>query len=314
MIDIPFIPEQASTVAPTMDLIFYGWLALSLFFFALVCGMLIYLSMKYRRGSKADRHYDSPDNTVLEWTWTIVPGVLAIVVFVWSSYLYIDFTKLPDGAAEILVTGKQWMWKIQHPNGKREINALHVPVGQPIRLTMTSEDTIHSFFIPAFRVKKDVVPGRYTDLWFEATKEGEYHLFCAEYCGTDHSRMVGTVYVLSPERYEQWLSGVDTGVSPASAGEKLFAKLGCVTCHEGTTPRGPSLRGVFGSEVKLQSGETVVADEEYLRESILNAQAKLVAGYPPLMPLYRNQIKEQDLFTLINYIKSLKTEKGGGKP
>lgn len=314
MIDIPFIPEQASTIAPRMDLIFYGWLALSLFFFVMVCGMLIYLSIKYRKGAKADRHYDSPDNAVLEWTWTIVPGVLAVVVFIWSAYLYIDFTKLPEGASEILVTGKQWMWKIQHPNGKREINALHIPVGQPIRLTMTSEDTIHSFFIPAFRVKKDVVPGRYTDLWFEATKEGEYHLFCAEYCGTDHSRMVGTVYVMSPEKYEQWLSGVATGVSPASAGEKLFAKLGCVTCHEGTTPRGPSLRGVFGSEVKLQSGETVIADEEYLRESILNAQAKLVAGYPPLMPLYRNQIKEQDLFTLINYIKSLKDEKGGGKP
>ncbi|GMU93668.1 MAG: cytochrome c oxidase subunit 2 [Candidatus Hydrogenedentota bacterium] len=312
MSEIQFIPEQASTIAPRMDLLFYGWLGLSVFFFLAVTVMLTYLSIKYRKGANVDRTLASPDNQALELTWTIIPALMAIAVFAWSAYLYVDFTKLPTGATEILVTGKQWMWKIQHPNGKREINELHVPTGVPIKLTMTSEDTIHSFFVPAFRVKKDVLPGRFSELWFEATKEGKYHLFCAEYCGTDHSRMIGSVYVMSPEKYQAWLAGLDTGVPTATAGEKLFTKLGCVTCHEGTTPRGPSLKGVYGTERPLQDGSTVVADEEYLRESILNSQAKLVAGYPPLMPMFKNQIKEQDLMTLITYIKSLKGDNKGG--
>lgn len=310
---VPLLPEQASTVAPRMDLLFWAWLAMSMFFFVAVVAALTYFCIKYRKGSKADRTIHGEESMTLEITWTVIPTIAAIIVFFVSAYLYIDFTQMPQGAMEILVTGKQWMWKIQHPNGKREINALHVPTGMPIKLTMTSEDTIHSFFIPAFRVKKDVLPNRFSQLWFNATKEGEYHLFCAEYCGTDHSRMIGTVTVLSPERYQAWLSGADTGVAAASSGEKLFTKLGCATCHQGTSPRGPSLKGVFGKEVKLQDGTTVVADEEYLRESIMNSQAKLVQGYPPLMPLFKNQIKEQDLLTLVNYIKSLKDEKSGAQ-
>ena len=296
-----------------MDLLFYGWLGLSIFFFVAVVATVTYFCIKYRKGSPANRVIENDDSSTLELTWTIIPTIMAIVVFFWSAYLYVDFTKMPQGAMEVLVTGKQWMWKIQHPNGKREINTLHVPAGTPVKLTMTSEDTIHSFFIPAFRAKKDVLPNRFSQLWFNATKEGEYHLFCTEYCGTDHSRMIGTVTVMSPERYQAWLAGADTGVAAASSGEKLFTKLGCVTCHTGTTPRGPSLKGVFGKEVQLQDGSKIVADEDYLRESIMNSQAKLVAGYPPLMPLFKNQIKEQDLMTLINYIKSMKDEKSGNK-
>lgn len=311
MQSLPLIPEQASTIAPRMDILFYGWLALSLFFFVAVSAALVYFCVIYRKGRRVSRKLSDADPKLLEYTWTIVPTIMAIGVFFWSAFLYIDFTEVPEGAMEVLVTGKQWMWKIQHPNGKREINELHIPIGVPVKLTMTSEDTIHSLFIPAFRVKKDVIPNRFSHLWFNATKEGEYHLFCTEYCGTDHSRMIGTVYVMSPERYQAWLAGADTGVAVASSGEKLFSKLGCVTCHTGTSPRGPSLKGIFGKPVKLSDGTTVTADEDYLRESILNAQAKLVAGYPPLMPTFRNQIKEQDLMTLINYIKSLKDEKSG---
>ncbi len=296
-----------------MDFLFYGWLGLSLFFFFAVVLTLVYFCIKYRKGTNVDRTILNHDARTLELTWTILPLIMAILVFFWSAYMYMDIVKVPKGSMEILVTGKQWMWKVQHPNGKREINELHIPVGVPIKLTMTSEDTIHSFFIPAFRVKKDVLPNRFSNLWFNATKEGQYHLFCTEYCGTDHSRMIGTVYALSPEKYQAWLSGADTGVAMASSGEKLFTKLGCVTCHTGTSPRGPSLAGVYGKEVKLNDGTTVVADDEYIRESILNSQAKLVAGYPPLMPLFKNQIKEQDLMTLVNYIKSLKDEKSGAK-
>jgi cytochrome c oxidase subunit 2 len=310
---LPLLPEQASTIAPTMDLLFWAWLGMSVFFFVAVVAALVYFCIKYRKGSNADRRIHGEESMTLEIAWTVIPTIAAIVVFFVSAYVYIDFTQMPQGAMEVLVTGKQWMWKIQHPNGKREINSLHVPTGTPVKLTMTSEDTIHSFFIPAFRVKKDVLPNRFSQLWFNATKEGEYHLFCTEYCGTDHSRMIGTVTAMSPERYQAWLSGADTGVAAASSGEKLFTKLGCVTCHMGTTPRGPSLQGVFGKEVKLQDGSTVVADEDYIRESIMNSQAKLVQGFPPLMPLFKNQIKEQDLMTLVNYIKSLKDEKSGAK-
>ncbi|MBM3290637.1 MAG: cytochrome c oxidase subunit II, partial [Candidatus Hydrogenedentes bacterium] len=265
MQNLPLFPDQASTIAPKMDFLFFGWLGLSIFFFVAVVATVTFFCIKYRKGTKANRVIRGESSTALELTWTIVPLIMAIIVFFWSAFLYVDFTQMPEGAMEILVTGKQWMWKIQHPDGKREINALHVPMGVPIKLTMTSEDTIHSFFIPAFRVKRDVLPNRFSQLWFNATQEGEFHLFCTEYCGTDHSRMIGTVTVMSPEKYQAWLAGADTGGTVvASSGEKLFTKMGCVTCHTGNSPRGPSLAGVFGKERKFQDGSTVVADEEYL--------------------------------------------------
>lgn len=301
------IPESASTIAPYIDGVIWLTFALSAFFFVGVCAVVGFFAIKYRKGSDANRDLEHPDNDVLEITWTVIPTILAIGMFFFSTYVYYQARRIPDGAAEVFVTGKQWMWKLQHPSGKREINALHVPVGVPTKLTMTSEDVIHSFFIPAFRVKQDVLPGRYTTLWFEATKPGEYHLFCTEYCGTDHSRMIGTVTVMEQADYQRWLESDESFVaSNMSPGEALFTKHGCVTCHTGTdVTRGPLLAGKYGTEETLNSGETIVIDDEYIRESILNPQAKLVAGYAPLMPVFKNLINEEELFLLIDYIKSL---------
>jgi len=312
MPNVQIVPEQASTIAPQIDLVLYVLTGLSVFFFVAVCAVLLFFAIRYRKGTTVNRTIKNPDAKALEITWTVIPTIMAMAMFFWATIVFFQYSRIPDDAMEVLVTGKQWMWKIQHPSGKREINQLHVPVGVPVKLTMTSEDVIHSFFVPAFRVKRDVVPGRYSNLWFEPTKTGTFHLFCAEYCGTDHSRMIGQVIVMEPEDYERWLAGELTAVPAASAGEQLFTKLGCVTCHEGASPRGPALKEVFGSEVLLQSGEIVVADEDYLRESIMNPQAKLVAGYPPLMPTFQNQIREQDLFTLINYIKAMKDDQQSG--
>jgi cytochrome c oxidase subunit 2 len=224
-------------------------------------------------------------------------------------------------AMEILVTGKQWMWKIEHPTGKREINDLHVPLGQNIKLTMTSEDVIHSFYVPAFRAKMDVVPGRYTQLNFQPTKTGKYHIFCAQYCGTEHSRMGGSVgsmggfvYVMKPDEYQQWLKAASAGgpqLPPDEAGKALFAAKGCVVCHSGMPGAlGPKLAGVWGSKVKLIDGSEVDANEDYIRESILNSQAKIVAGFAPVMPLFKGQLTEEEVMNLIAYIKGLKGEAG----
>jgi cytochrome c oxidase subunit 2 len=229
-----------------------------------------------------------------------------MVIFAWGASLFFTISRPPAGALEIQVVGKQWMWKFQHPDGQREINELHVPVGRPVKLTMASEDVIHSFFVPAFRVKMDVVPGRTTTTWFEATKPGVYHLFCAEYCGTKHSGMIGRVVVLEPVQYQQWLSGGAIGEPPALAGEKLFRNLGCNACHRpGPGGLGPSLEGLFGTSRELQTGDTVMADEDYLRESILNPNARIVAGYQPIMPPFQGRITEEGLLQLIAYIKSL---------
>jgi cytochrome c oxidase subunit 2 len=300
-------PESASTVASQVDLLIWVMTGMSFFFLVAVVAAIVFLSVKYRAGSDANRDLEDPDNFALELTWTILPTILALIIFVVSTVVYLNLRRIPEDASEVFVTGKQWMWKLQHPNGKREINALHVPIGVPIKLTMTSEDVIHSFFIPAFRVKQDVLPGRYTQLWFEATKTGTYHLFCTEYCGTEHSQMIGTVTVLDAPDYQRWLESDDSLIaSNMSPGEALFTKHGCVTCHNADdTARGPLLAGKYGTEETLNSGETVVIDDEYIRESILNPQAQLVAGYAPLMPVFKNLINEEELFLLIDYIKSL---------
>lgn len=300
-------PESASTIAGQVDALIWLMTGMSFFFLVAVMAAIVFLSIKYRTSSDADRNLEDPDNIALELTWTILPTILAVIIFVVSTVVYLNLRRIPDGASEVYVTGKQWMWKLQHPNGKREINALHVPVGVPIKLTMTSEDVIHSFFIPAFRVKQDVLPGRYTQLWFEATKPGTYHLFCTEYCGTEHSQMIGTVTVLEDADYQRWLESDDSVMaSNLTPGEALFAKHGCVTCHDGgDSARGPLLAGKYGTEETLTSGETVVIDDDYIRESIMNPQAKLVAGYPPLMPVFKNLINEEELFQLIEHIKSL---------
>ena len=243
---------------------------------------------------------------------TIARGVdhlyyfLTVVMFLWGSSLYIQDSRPPTAASEIFVIGKQWMWHLQHPEGVREINELHVPAGRPIKLTMTSEDVIHDFFIPAFRVKKDVVPGRYSSIWFEATQTGAYHFFCAQYCGEYHSHMTGWVYVMTPVDYQHWLSGSIKGESVAAAGAELYEQFGCVACHG--TGKGPSFAGLYGKPVLLSNGAMAMADEDYLRESILYPSAKIVNGYPAIMPTFKGQISEEQLLQLIAYVKSLGTE------
>jgi cytochrome c oxidase subunit 2 len=306
--DFHIFPDQASTLAGKVDLLYYVLTGLSIFFALLVFFLIYIFAVRYRRRSEEEVPRQIPGLIQLELAWSVIPFGLALIVFVWGAKLYFNTYTPPEDALEIYVVGKQWMWHIQHPSGQREINELHVPTGRPVKLIMASEDVIHSFYIPAFRVKKDVVPGRYSMLWFEATKPGVYHLFCAEYCGTKHSQMTGSVVVMEPPQYQRWLSGSETGETPVAAGEKKFQQLGCITCH-GDKPgsRGPTLKGVFGAPVQLQNGEVITANEDYIRESILNPHRKITAGYSPIMPTYQGQINEASLLQLIAYIKSLGT-------
>ncbi|CAN5569270.1 cytochrome c oxidase subunit II [soil metagenome] len=297
-----FMPDQASSVAPQVDHLYYFLIAVTVFFTVLIFVLIVYLGLKYRRKSEAmPPHVHG--NMKLEIAWTIVPMILVIVMFVWGASLFVQMSRPPANAMDIYIVGKQWMWFAQHPSGPRENNELHVPVGKPIKLTMASQDVIHSFFIPAFRVKQDVIPGRYSYEWFTPTAVGEYHLFCAEYCGKGHSQMIGKIVVMDEAKYQAWLSG-STGDEPmARAGERLFSKYSCATCHG---QQGPTMAGLYGAQRTLTDGSKVVADDAYLRESILNAPAKLVAGYPPIMPSYRGQLTEEQIAQLIVYIKSLK--------
>ena len=322
-----FIPDQASSVAPDVDLFFAFMVAVSGFFSVLIAGLIVYFGIRYRAGAmpKAPVHHDelelghvshSSGALILEIAWTVIPLGLAMVMFVWGTRLYFTLARPPADAVEMYAVGKQWMWKFQHPEGQREINELHVPVGQNIKITMSSEDVIHSLFVPAFRVKMDVVPGRYTTLWFRATKTGTFHLFCAEYCGTQHSGMIGAVHVMEPRDYEAWLSGgaERSGMTLAQTGERLFTERACATCHlPNGQGRGPSLLGVAGAPVKLANGGSVVADETYLRESILTPAVKVTAGFEPVMPTFQGQLAEEQVVALIAYIKSLSKEHAAGE-
>jgi cytochrome c oxidase subunit 2 len=309
-------PEAQSHYAEQVDWLYAYLNIVSLVFSVLILALIIVFSVKFKRKSQDDRVPWKHEGFLLEIVGSVIPFVLIMVMFVWGTKLYFHHRVPPEDAMEILVTGKQWMWKIQHPNGRKEINELHVPVGVPVKLTMTSEDVIHSFFIPNLRIKQDVLFGRYTRLWFEANKVGNSHLFCAEYCGTEHSRMVGTVYIMPPSEYDDWVSGESAlaNVSPVEAGEKLFTTQGCIGCHfNGSQPdggkglQGPSMVGVFGHEIGMQSGDLILADEDYLRRSIVNPNADIVKGFKPnLMPFLAAQLTEQQIFHLIEYIKSLK--------
>jgi cytochrome c oxidase subunit 2 len=304
--NLPIMPEQASSVAARVDALFFFLVSVSVVFSSLIFVLILTFAVKYRRRSEADRPPAIHGDVRLELLWTIIPFGLTMVMFVWGAQLYVDIARPPQDALEIYAVGKQWMWKFQHPSGQREINQLHVPMGRAVKLTMASEDVIHDLFVPAFRVKMDVVPGRYTSAWFEATKAGTYHLFCAEYCGTAHAGMIGKVVVLTPADYEQWLSGGVTGESMAMAGGRLFEQLGCRTCHRPeASARGPALDGLFGRQEVLQTGEQILVDEAYIRESILNPNAKIVAGYQPIMPTFQGQISEDGLLQIIAYIRSL---------
>ena len=295
-------------MAARVDLLFYFLIAVSAFFVALIFLLIVIFVIQYRRRAENERPKPIEGKHWLEILWSVVPFGLTMVMFVWGAVIFFDIYNPPDDALEISIVSRQWMWKVQHPTGQSEINELHVPLAQPVKLLMTSEDVIHDFFVPAFRVKQDVLPGRYTSLWFEATKTGVYHLFCAEYCGTQHSGMIGRVVVLEPAEFERWLSGGATGMSMVDQGASLFKRFGCETCHgAGGTNRGPSLTGLFGTTVKLQGGNTVAADENYIRESILDPRAKIVAGYQPIMPTFKGLISEEGILQLIAYVKSLQT-------
>ena len=307
MSDFPLFPAQASTIAWQVDAL-YGFLVLlTVVFCILVFGMVTIFAIKYRRRSDDEQPEQNHGNLALELSWTIIPLFLALFVFLLGADVFFRIQRAPADPLEIYAVGKQWMWKIQHESGKREINTLHVPKGQPVRLTMTSEDVLHDFFIPAFRVKNDVIPGRYTTLWFEATQLGEFHLFCAEYCGTQHSGMVGKVIVMDPTDYHDWLMGASASdESMVEAGQRQFQTLGCETCHKSTSSgRGPSLVGIYDKPVKLKNGQEVTVDVDYIRESILQPRAKIVDGYDPIMPIFEGQISEQSLLQIVSYIKSL---------
>ena len=302
----PLFPEQASTIAPRVDALLFFLVAVSVFFVTLIFCMIIFLAVKYRRRTEDERPRPIEGVLWLEVFWTLIPFGLTMVIFVWGAIIFFDIFSPPNDALEISIVGRQWMWKAQHPEGQREINELHVPVRQAVKLMMTSEDVIHDFFLPAFRLKQDVLPGRYTSLWFEATKSGVYPLYCAEYCGTQHSGMIGRVVVLEPADFEKWLSGGATGMSMAELGESLFQRFGCAACHRATgTSQGPSLAGLFGKSVQLQQGITVTADENYIRESIVDPRAKIVAGYQPIMPTFKGLVSEEAILQIIAYIKSL---------
>ena len=302
----PLFPEQASTFAAEVDALYLAFVGVSAFFTVGIFLTILFFAIKYRRRSEDEIPPAMHGNLALEVTWIAVPLIIASSLLLWGMKLYLRQFEPPGDAIEIAVVGKQWMWKLQHPGGQSEINELHVPVGRKIMLRMATEDVIHSFFIPAFRVKHDVVPGRYSMVWFQPTRVGEYHLFCAEYCGSKHSQMIGRVVVMEPSEFQQWLRRNEPAELPVVAGARLFEEHGCQSCHqEVDSRRGPALAGLYGSRVRLASGDTVTADEHYLREAILNPRAKQVAGYPPLMPVFRNQLSEENVLRLLAYIKSL---------
>ncbi|HYK22377.1 MAG TPA: cytochrome c oxidase subunit II [Pyrinomonadaceae bacterium] len=311
---IPLVPDSASTFSWKVDALYFYLSGVTLFFALLISGTLIFFVIRYRRRSPYEIPRPIAGSHKLETLWTVIPFVIAMTMFAWGARVYFDQYKMPSNAVEVYVVGKQWMWKLQHATGQREINELHVPVGRKIKLIMTSEDVIHDFFVPAFRTKADVVPGKYTTLWFEATTPGTYHLFCAEYCGMNHSGMTGSIIVMEPREFDNWLSGNTGSMTPATAGQQLFQTLGCVSCHgaNGEGGRGPTLAGIFGKMQQLQTGESVRVDEGYVRESILNPQAKIVTGFGPIMPTFQGQISEDQLVQLVAYIKSLQA--GGQTP
>ncbi len=295
-------------MAGKVDALYFFLVAVSAFFVILIAGLVIYFGIRYRRRLHSEVGATVVPSLTLELAWTIIPLGLGLVMFGWGAHVYFNQARPPAETLDVYVVGKQWMWKFQHLDGQREINELHVPVGRAVRLTGTSEDVIHSFFVPAFRLKADVIPGRYTTLWFNATKPGRYHLFCAEYCGTKHSGMIGTIVVMEQDDYQAWLAGGGGEGSLASQGQKAFQDLACITCHRSDAQgRGPVLDGLFGSRVSLASGQTAVADEAYIRESILSPTAKVVAGFQPIMPTFQGLVSEEQLLALIEYIKSLKS-------
>ncbi len=322
-------PEQASSLAPHIDMLYFALVAVSLVFVVVICVLIAVFAFKYRRRPGNEIAQEVHEHHLMEVGWSLIPLFLGLILFAWGAKLFLQIYSQPENPIEIFGVGKQWMWKFQHPDGRREINDLHVPTGRPVKMTLISQDVIHSFYVPAFRVKQDVVPMRYSSTWFEATEEGIYHLFCAEFCGTEHSRMVGRVIVTSPEAYQAWLaSPLIEGGSPRDAkmmnagrggeaasmaaasdpgakGRAVMEAQGCVACHQvGNTTLAPALEGIYGTKVELENGKVVTVDDNYIRESILQSTAKIVKGYQPVMPAYQGLVKEEEVKAVIDYIKA----------
>jgi len=303
--NFPLWPASASSHSLPVDLLYIFLVVLSAVMTLGIFVTIVIFGAKYRRGHGREAQ-PIEGSLILEIAWSVIPLGIFMVIFVWGAVLFFDLRTPPRDSTEIYVVGKQWMWKLQHMEGAREINQLHVPVNKDIKLVMTSQDVIHSFFIPAFRIKQDVLPGRYTTLWFRATQTGTYRLLCTQYCGTLHSGMIGEVYVMTPTDYQAWLTGAAPVGSLAQDGYTLFQQLGCHTCHNMEVQgRGPNLRGVYGSQVQLEDGRVVTADENYIRESILNPGAKIVSGFKNIMPSWQGQINDEQLNSLVAYVKSL---------
>ncbi len=313
----PLHPPADSSLATRVDHLFYAWLALAGSVTIAVFFLIDYFSAKYRHGSRADRAMPSGaqlqrESHRIEIAWIVTPLVLFLGMGFWAAGLYYAHAAPPPDATEVYVVGKQWMWKIEHQGGQREIDELHVPAGRPVKLVMTSQDVIHSFFMPGFRIKQDVLPGRYTILWFTADRPGDYHLFCSQYCGTDHARMIGRIVVLAPAAFERWLAGGNASQSMAEEGKARFRQYGCSGCHGASASvHAPKLEGLFGRRVQLSDGTSVIADERYLRDSVMLPRKDVVAGYEPIMPSFQGQIAEEDLLEIIAYVKSLRDAKPG---
>ena len=307
----PIVPESASTLSGEVDALYFYISGVTVFFTLLISAVVLFFVIRYRRRNPFEIPRPIEGSMKLETLWSVIPLLIAMSIFVWGAKRYFAEYRPPQNALEVYVVGKQWMWKFQHATGQREINELHIPVGRKIKLIMTTEDVIHDVFVPAFRIKADVVPGKYTSEWFEATKPGRYHFFCAEYCGMNHSGMGGWVTVMEPTDFDNWLSGNINSESPATVGRQIYESLGCVTCHGANAEggRGPALLVVFGSKVVLNNSQNVTADEAYVRESVLNPQAKIVSGFGPIMPSFQGQVNEEQLLQLVAYVKSLSTTK-----
>ena len=316
--NFPIAPIQASDFAVEVDNIFLALCGLTFFFTIAVLSIMMFLAVRYRRGSHYSRANAHDEHIVLELSWSIFPLIIAIGMFLWSAKPFTDVYRPPANAKEVFVIGKRWMWHIQHANGIRENNELHIPVGRAVKLTMISQDVIHGFFVPAFRVKRDVLPGRYNTCWFQPTRAGKYHLFCTEYCGTNHSEMEGWVYVMDPTDYQQWEDSGGTRESEShetleTQGESLYNTLGCANCHAAqNNVHGPSLYSVYGKVRQFSNGSTAVADDNYLRTSIINPNAEVVKGYQNIMPAYpvgaeSGQLTEEQVLSLVAYIKTLGT-------
>lgn len=310
-----WLPENASNLARGVDNVLIFVTIISVFFFFLISAFLVVFAIKYRRKAENEETPYITGNKLLETIWTIIPSILLMIIFYWGYIEFMEMRTPPKDALEVNVAAKQWLWQFDYYNGKKTINELYVQQNRPVKMVMRSDDVLHSFFVPDFRVKQDILPGNYTQLWFIPTKVGTFELFCAEYCGTSHSQMLAKVNVLSPEAFAIWEKGIGidkstditSSLPPAESGQKLYERSGCTACHtiDGATIVGPSFKGLFGQTEKLQDGSTAIVDENYIRESILDPTAKMVEGYAPVMPSYKGLLSDKEITDIIEYIKTL---------